>query len=65
MSFESSDGVIKFNNNKINIRGVNWFGFETNVNVIHGLWIRSINNILDWFVTNGFNAIRIQMDHLQ
>jgi endoglucanase len=59
MNFQSIDGVIKCNGSRFTIKGANWFGFETNVNVVHGLWARSINNILDWCVTNTFNAIRI------
>lgn len=27
--------------NPIQLRGVNWFGFETDIHVVHGLWARN------------------------
>lgn len=41
------------------LKGLNWFGFETNCNVIHGLWAQNYSTIRNVIVENDFNAIRI------
>ncbi len=41
-------------------KGVNWFGFETDNAVFHGLWTnRSANTQLDQMKSLGFNTIRL------
>ena len=30
----------------IQLRGVNWFGFETNTHVVHGLWARNWKDMI-------------------
>lgn len=44
---------------RITIQGVNWFGFETETRVVHGLWARSLTDMLDQMKSLGFNAVRI------
>ena len=44
---------------RVNLKGLNWFGFETPVVVAHGLWCRNLESILDWMKSQGFNALRI------
>ena len=39
--------------------GVNWFGFETETKVVHGIWSFSLTGFLDFLVEHSFNAIRI------
>ncbi|NPA22303.1 MAG: cellulase family glycosylhydrolase [Candidatus Micrarchaeota archaeon] len=41
------------------LRGVNWFGFETEDHVVHGLWARNYQDMLDQMKELGFNAIRL------
>jgi endoglucanase len=43
----------------VHISGVNWFGLETNTYAPHGLWARSLNDMLDQIVQSGFNTIRL------
>ncbi|CAL5977322.1 1 [Hexamita inflata] len=44
---------------KVNIKGYNYFGFETQVAIVHGLWSRNLESLLDQTYSEGFNAIRI------
>ena len=41
------------------LTGVNWFGFETQNHVVHGLWTRGYDEMLSQIADLGFNAIRI------
>jgi endoglucanase len=43
----------------IQIRGVNWFGFETNDHVVHGLWARPWKDMISQMKSLGFNAVRV------
>lgn len=45
--------------NRITIQGVNWFGFETDTRVVHGLWARNLGDMLDQMKALGFNAVRV------
>lgn len=44
---------------EINLYGVSWFGFETNNNVVHGLWARNWIDMIQQIKDVGFNAIRL------
>lgn len=41
------------------LRGVNWFGFETEIHVVHGLWVRSYRDQLRQIRSLGYNVIRL------
>lgn len=41
------------------MKGVSWFGFETETFAPHGLWSQSLNSMLDFVKNNNFNAIRL------
>jgi aryl-phospho-beta-D-glucosidase BglC (GH1 family) len=41
------------------LRGVNWFGMETNTFCPHGLWTRSLDSMLDQIATQGYNCLRL------
>jgi len=41
------------------ISRVIWSGFETNAEVVHGLWGRSLESHLDQIKALGFNCIRL------
>lgn len=43
----------------VRIAGINWFGFETGNNVVHGLWSRDYKSIIDQMKSLGYNTIRI------
>lgn len=48
-----ADGV------KVDLKGVNWFGFETETGSPHGLWARNMEQMLDEIADFGFNMIRL------
>ncbi len=51
--------IIDADGNKVDIKGVNWFGFETTLGVLHGLWARNMEDMLDEIAGFGFNMIRL------
>ncbi|MDQ3798605.1 MAG: cellulase family glycosylhydrolase, partial [Acidobacteriota bacterium] len=47
-------------NQEIQLRGVNWFGFqEVNDYVVHGLWARNWRSQIKQIKNTGFNAVRL------
>jgi endoglucanase len=55
----SSGRIYDAQGNRITIKGVNWFGAETDTRVVHGLWARGMTDMLDQMKTLGFNAVRV------
>ncbi|MBS2036383.1 cellulase family glycosylhydrolase [bacterium] len=51
--------ILDSDNHPLVLRGVNWFGLETNTYCPHGLWARSMDSMLDQMVSLGFNCIRL------
>jgi endoglucanase len=51
--------ILDANNQPIRIAGVNWFGFETNTFVVHGLQNRGYKDMLDQIKSLGYNTIRL------
>lgn len=43
----------------VQLRGVNWFGFETGDHVAHGLWARNWKDMIAQMKSVGFNAVRV------
>ncbi|MGW5972904.1 cellulase family glycosylhydrolase [Streptomyces sp. NPDC055186] len=43
----------------VRIAGVNWFGFETDTRVAHGLWARDHKSMIDQMKSLGYNTIRL------
>ncbi|WP_406469464.1 cellulase family glycosylhydrolase [Streptomyces hirsutus] len=43
----------------VRIAGINWFGFETDVRVAHGLWARDYKGMLDQIKSLGYNTVRV------
>ncbi len=44
---------------RLQLHGVNWFGFETDSFVPHGLWVRNYQGMLAQMAQIGFNAVRL------
>lgn len=61
-SFTSEDGLIKMNDVSLQIKGANWFGFETTTGVFHGLWAQPPSFFFDFLETYNFNALRVPLD---
>jgi endoglucanase len=55
----SNGKIFDAQGNRVTIQGVNWFGAETETRVPHGLWIRSMTDMLDQMKSLGFNAVRV------
>ena len=51
--------ILDSNNQPVRIAGVNWFGFETNNYVPHGLWSRDYKSMMDQMKSLGYNTIRL------
>ncbi|HEY0605783.1 MAG TPA: cellulase family glycosylhydrolase [Herpetosiphonaceae bacterium] len=51
--------ILDANGQEVRIAGVNWFGFETANNVVHGLWTRNWQDMLDQMQRLGYNTIRL------
>src|SRR5215470_2496461 len=43
----------------VQLRGVNWSGFETTDHVVHGLWARNWKSMIDQMRDLGVNAVRL------
>lgn len=53
-------GNIRDSANKVvKLSGVNWFGFETDIYVAHGMWSRNWKSMVDQMKSTGFNAVRL------
>jgi len=51
--------ILDDQNRPVTLRGVNWFGMETNTYCPHGLWIRSVDSMLDQIQSEGYNCLRL------
>jgi len=59
-SWRTEAGKVYKDNKEIQLRGINWFGFETPDLVVHGLWTgRSMDSYLKQISDLGFNALRL------
>ncbi|MFD5265348.1 cellulase family glycosylhydrolase [Streptomyces sp. NPDC058335] len=43
----------------VRVAGINWFGFETSNNVVHGLWARDYKSMIDQIRATGYNTLRL------
>jgi endoglucanase len=57
--YSVSGAVIRKNGQPLALNGVNWFGFETANNVVHGLWSRNYKEMIAQMKAAGFNSLRI------
>ncbi len=51
--------IVDSQGKEVIISGVNWFGMETNTLSPHGLWARSLDDMLDQIAELGYNTIRL------
>ncbi len=51
--------IFDANNQPVRIAGVNWFGFETNSFVVHGLQNRNYKDMINQIKSMGYNTIRL------
>jgi endoglucanase len=63
MTWQSYGGAILLNGSPFRLKGANWFGFDTELNILHGLWgSTTMDNMLDFCVEYKFNALRIPLN---
>lgn len=51
--------IVDSHGNPVVIRGINWFGMETETCAPHGLWQRSLDSLMDQVAALGFTTIRL------
>ncbi|HVV22623.1 MAG TPA: cellulase family glycosylhydrolase [Pseudonocardiaceae bacterium] len=55
----SGNQILDSAGNPVRIAGINWYGFETPDEVVHGLWSQDYHAIIDDIRNLGYNTIRI------
>lgn len=55
----SGNQILDSNGNRVRIAGINWYGFETTDEVVHGLWAQDYHTILEAIKSNGYNVVRL------
>ena len=61
-SYETRAGsILDAAGHPVQLRGVNWFGFETSNHVVHGLWARHWQDMILQMQELGFNAVRLPL----
>ena len=59
-AYSVNDGKIIDDQGKtVQLRGVSWFGFDTNNHTVHGLWARNWKEMITQMQSLGFNAVRL------
>ena len=62
IAYSASGGrIVDAQNRVVQLRGVNWFGFETETHAPHGLWARAWQDMLSQIESIGANAIRVPL----
>lgn len=61
--FSSIQNQILCDNKEYNIRGINWFGIQTDCGCPHGLWVHDTLYYLDTVRNLGFNSLRIPFSY--
>jgi endoglucanase len=56
----SGSRILDANNQEVRLAGLNWFGFETANHVVHGLWARNWEALLDQIKALGYNSLRLR-----
>ena len=51
--------ILDSDGQRVRITGINWSGFETTAQVVHGLYAQDYKYILDGIKSNGFNTVRL------
>jgi len=59
----TNNSEIYYHDTRYHVRGINWFGAETECRVPHGLWVHSMEYYLDVMRKYDFNSIRIPFSY--
>src|SRR5712671_4989525 len=55
----SGNQIVDSSGYVVRLAGINWYGFETTDQVVHGLWAQDYHAILKAIKNNGYNTIRL------
>src|SRR4051794_39888922 len=55
----SGNQILDSAGNPVRIAGINWYGFETQDEIAHGLWVQDYHTVLNDIVSLGYNTVRI------
>jgi endoglucanase len=55
----SGNRILDSKDREVRLHGVSWYGFETKLFIVHGLWSQDYKYILDGVKAAGFNMIRL------
>jgi endoglucanase len=55
----SGNQILDSNGEVVRIAGINWYGFETNDYLAHGLWAQDYTTVLHTIKNLGYNVVRI------
>jgi endoglucanase len=55
----SGNQILDSNGKRVRIAGINWYGFETSGEVVHGLYAQDYQVILNTIHAEGYNTIRL------
>jgi endoglucanase len=59
----SGNRILDANGHLVRVAGINWYGFETTDEVVHGLWAQDYHYILNAIQSNGYNVIRMPLSN--
>lgn len=59
MEFFVRNGKIVQGNQVVSLRGINWFGAETETRCVHALWEANLDDLISVLRTHSFNAVRL------
>jgi hypothetical protein len=62
LEFSSRDGSLWVNGAPLILKGINWYGFETEQGAVHGLYAQPISYFMELLSSNDFNAVRLPLD---
>ena len=61
LEFSSRDGSLWVNGAPLILKGINWYGFETEQGAVHGLYAQPISYFMELLSSNEFNAVRLPL----
>lgn len=61
--WSTKQSEIFYGDEPYHVKGINWFGAETDCRVPHGLWVHSLDYYLDLMRSYDFNSIRIPFSY--
>eukprot|EP00624_Nannochloropsis_granulata_P007100 evm.model.NODE_6271_length_19919_cov_71.801147.1 len=59
--WNTRDNKLFYSDQVFQLKGINWNGFESDCNVVHGLWLSPLKHYLDILQEQQFNALRIPL----